>query len=130
MCDLWTDAELRSDSRYDGSSDEGGKEQDNIDDQEQEEVVSFTRRNPRRIRRGDERSLRHLKSEIGILRDKLFLIKHLSAGSTHSKWYLVHVGANQSDPFSMSYYGVYQCRWYIIQHKYLNQHRTMECFLW
>ena len=106
-----------SDSINDGSSDEGGKYQENPDYQEQEEVVLVSRRNPRRIRGGDLRPLSQIKSDIKRSKDKLFLIKHMSAGSTHAKWYLVQVDMEQSNPVSMSNYGAYGFRWYIIQYE-------------
>ena len=46
VSDSWLDIEPDSDSRDDGSSDEVSKYQDNPDDQEQEKVVLFPRRNP------------------------------------------------------------------------------------
>ena len=57
MSDLWTDIYPDSDYSTDGSSDEGSKDQDNLDCQEQE-VVSDPRSNTRSLRRGDQRSLR------------------------------------------------------------------------
>ena len=35
------------------------------------------------------------------------------SGSTQTKWYLVQVDMDQSDPFYMKNYGVYLCRCYI-----------------
>ena len=64
VSDLWSNIEPASDSSDDGSSDEGSKNQDNPDGQEQEEVVSFPRRNPMRLRPGDQRALQPLKSDI------------------------------------------------------------------
>ena len=61
VSDLWPDMVTDSDSSVDGSSDEGGKYQKNLDDQEQE-VVSYKHRNTRSIVRGGQRSLRNLKS--------------------------------------------------------------------
>ena len=57
MSDLWTDIDPDSDYSVDGSSDEGSKDQDNLDYQEQE-VVSDPRINTRILRRGDQRALR------------------------------------------------------------------------
>ena len=65
------------------------------------------RRNPRRLRRGEQRALRHIKSEIESSKDKLFFIKHISAGSTQAKWYLVHVDTDQLDFIDMRDYEVY-----------------------
>ena len=106
MSYLWPNIELESDSSDDGSSDEVIKYQKRPDNKEQEYVISIPRRNPRRIRRGDKISLRHLKSEIKISKDKLFFIKHTSAGSTQAKWYLIKVDMDQSDLVDMSDYGV------------------------
>ena len=64
MSDLWPDIEPDSDSSNEGSGDEGIKDQDNPDDQEQEEVLLVSRRNPMRLIRGDQRALRQIKSEI------------------------------------------------------------------
>ena len=57
MSGLWPDIDPDSDSSNDESSDELSKDQDNPDYQEQEEVVFFSRRNPRSLRQGDKRSL-------------------------------------------------------------------------
>ena len=111
VSDLWPDIEPDGDSIDGGSRNEGIKYQENLEDQEQEEVVLVTQRNPRRLRQGDQISLRHLKSESGSSKDKLFFIKRISTGSTQSKWYLVQVDMGQSDPIEMRYYGVYRCRW-------------------
>ena len=107
MSDLWLDIEPDNDSSNYGSIDEGGKYQENPDYQEQEKVVLFSCRNPRRIRRVDLRALRQLKIYIKISKDKLFFIKHVSSGLTHAKWNLVQVDMYQSDPFLMRNYGVY-----------------------
>ena len=85
VSDLWPDIEPDSDSSNEGSGDEGIKDQDNSDDQEQEEVLLVSRRNPMRLIRGDQRALRQIKSEIESSKDKLFLINHISAGSAQSK---------------------------------------------
>ena len=58
------DIEPISDSINDGSSYEGGKDQENPYYQEQEEVVLVTCRNPRRLTRGGLRALSQLKSDI------------------------------------------------------------------
>ena len=89
MSDLWTDIELDSDSSYDGSRYEGIKYQENPEDQEKEEVVSVPRRTPMRLILGDQRSLRHLKSEIEKSKDKIIFIKNIAAGSTQDQWDLV-----------------------------------------
>ena len=98
MSDLWPDIEPDSDSSGGGSSNEGSKEQDNPEDQEQEELILYSHRNPRRLIRGGQRELRQTKSEIESSKDKLFFIKHISAGSTQDKWYLVQVNMDQLDP--------------------------------
>ena len=130
MSYLWPDVELSSDSSDDVSSDKGGKYQENIDNQEQEEVVSFQRRNPSSLIRGDQISLRQLKNKIESSRDKLFFIKNIAAGSSQAKWYLVQVDSYQLDMVSTRYYGVYQLKWYTRHHEDCNQHRTMECHFW
>ena len=107
VSDLWTYINPDSDSSKDRSNDEGIKYQYNPYYQEHEEVVLFPRRNPRKLIQGDQRLLSQLKSDIERSKDKLFLIKHMSAGLTHAKWYLVQVDMNQSDPVSMRNYGVY-----------------------
>ena len=72
MSDLWPDIEPDSESSVDRSSDKGRKYQEDLDDQEKEEVVSSTLRNPRSIRKGDQRELRNLKCEIKISKDNIF----------------------------------------------------------
>ena len=52
---LWTDIEPNSDSSDDGSNNKVSKYQENPYDQEQEEVVSVPRRNPRRLRKGEKK---------------------------------------------------------------------------
>ena len=52
QCYIFPDVDLDSDSSYYGSSNEGRKSQDNLDNKEQEELVSVIHRNPRRIRWG------------------------------------------------------------------------------
>ena len=93
-------------------------------------MVLVTCRNPRILRQGDQRALRQLKRKIESSNNKLFFVKHISAGSTQAIIYLVQVDMEQSDPIDMRDYGVYPCRWYIINHKYFTQHRTMECCFW
>ena len=66
MSDFWPDIDPDSDSRYDGSSDEGRKYQEKRDNQEKGEVVSVPRRNPRRIVQGDQRALILIKRDIKI----------------------------------------------------------------
>ena len=85
VSDLCPYIEPNSDSIDDGSSDEGSKYQDNPYDHKQEEVVSVTRRNPRRLRRGDQRSLKLLKTDIEKSKDKLFFIKHRDVVSSQVK---------------------------------------------
>ena len=63
-------------------------------------------RKPRRLRRGDQRELSQLKSEIEISKDKLFSIKHMYEGSTQTMWYLVQVDMDQLDPINERNYGV------------------------
>ena len=55
--DLWPDIEPDSDSINYDPNDEGIKDQENPDYQEQDEFVLIPRRNPRSIRRGDQREL-------------------------------------------------------------------------
>ena len=90
-------------SSVDGSSDEGRKYQEKLDYQDQE-VVSYICRNPRRIIRGDQRALTQIEIEIDISEDKPFFIKIVYAGSTQAKWYLVQVDMDQSDPVLVKYY--------------------------
>ena len=61
---LWPYIDPDIESSDDGASDEGIKEQENPYNQEQEEVVLVPRRNPRRLRRGDQISLSQIKSDI------------------------------------------------------------------
>ena len=49
------------------------------------------------------------------------------AGSTRTKWYLVRVDMDQSDPVSMSKYRVYPYIWHIIKYKDCNKYPTTEC---
>ena len=58
MYDFWPDMEPDSDSSDGGSSDEGIKDQDNLEDKEREEVVFVPSRNPRTLRWVDKRALR------------------------------------------------------------------------
>ena len=57
---LWPDIDSDINSRNDGSSDEGINEQEKLDDQEQVKVVLVPHRNQRRLRWGDQKSLRHI----------------------------------------------------------------------
>ena len=91
-------------------------------------LVSF--RNPRRLRRGYQRELRLLKSEISSSKDKLFSIKHIATGLTQAKLYLVQVDMDHYDPIEMNDSGVYRCGWYIRHHKDCTHHRTLECRFW
>ena len=106
MSDLWPDIDPASDYSDDGSSDEVRKSQDNPDYQEQGEVVSVLRRNPRRFRQGNKRSLQLLKSDIESSNDKLFFINHRATGSAQAKWYLVQVDMEQSYPVTIRDYRV------------------------
>ena len=124
---LWPDIDPDSDSSNDELSDEGSKYQENLDYQEQEEVVLVTCRNPRSIRRGDQIALIQIKMDIERSKDKLSFINHMSAGSTHTKWYLVQVDMDHLEPVSMSNYGVYCCRWYIIQYEECKKYPTTKC---
>ena len=92
-------------SSVDGSSDKVSKYQENLYYQVRE-VVSSPLRNPKRLRRDDQRALKYLKSEIESSKDKLFIIKHISAGSTQAKWYLVQMYMDQLYPVSVRYYWV------------------------
>ena len=91
VSDLWPDIEPDNDSSDDGSSDEVRKYQDNPDYQEQEEVMSVPRRNPRILRQGNKREIQLLKSNIKNSNDKLFFVKHRTTGSEQAKFYLVQV---------------------------------------
>ena len=82
---LWLGIEPDNESSDGGSNDKISKDQENLEDKEQEEVVVVPLRNPRRLRRGDQRSLRQLKSEIESSKEKLFFIRHIVAGSTQAK---------------------------------------------
>ena len=64
VSDLWPVIDCDSDSSNYESSDELSKYKENPDYQEQEEVLLVPLRKPIRIRRGDQRSLSHLKSDI------------------------------------------------------------------
>ena len=64
VSDLCPDIDPDSYSIVDDSSDEVSKYKENPDYQEQEEVLLIPLRKPIRIRRGDQRSLSHLKSDI------------------------------------------------------------------
>ena len=79
VSDLWPDIEPDKNSNVDGSS----KEQYKMNDKEQEEEISDPHSDPRMLRRSDKIALKKIKSEIVSSKDKLFLIKNISAGSTH-----------------------------------------------
>ena len=51
-------------------------------------------------------------------------------GPTHPKWYLVQVDMDQSQPVSVTKYGVYRWRWYVRQYDNCNKYTTMECHFW
>ena len=55
VSDLCSDVDPDSDSSGEGSSDKGFKNQGNLEEQKQEELVRVTCRNPRRLRWGDQR---------------------------------------------------------------------------
>ena len=54
----------------------------------------------------------------------------MSARLTHTKLYLLQVDMDQSDPFSMSNYGVYHCQWYLRKHEDCKKYTTMACRFW
>ena len=70
-----TECNLSNASNDDAKSGEGNKYRENPDDKEQDEVISVLRRNPRRLRRYEQRSLKHIKNYIERSKDKLFFIK-------------------------------------------------------
>ena len=75
VSDLWPDIYPCGDYSVDLSSDKGSKDQENLDDQEQE-VVSPSRRNSRRIRGGDQIPLIYLKRNIESSKDNFFFTKN------------------------------------------------------
>ena len=85
MYDLWPDIDPVSDSSTDGSIDEGIKYQEKINDQDQEELVSVTRRNLMGIIQGYQIALIQLKSDTEKSKYKIFFIKHIAAGSAQAK---------------------------------------------
>ena len=87
-------------------------------------------RNPRRLIWGDQRALIQHKSDIERSKDKLFFIKHVAAGSTQYKWYLVQVYMDQSYLIYMRDYRIYRCRWYIRHHEDFTQHHTIRFSFW
>ena len=58
-------------------------------------MVLDTPRIPIRLRRGDQIALSQIKIKIERSKDKLFLINHMSSGSTHAKCYLVQLDMYQ-----------------------------------
>ena len=72
VSDFFPDVDPSSDYRNYGSSDEGRKYQDKSYDNKKEEVESVPIRNPRRIRQGDQRALKLLKSHIEKSKDEIF----------------------------------------------------------
>ena len=56
--------------------------------------------------KGDQKSLIHIKSDIEISKDRIFLIKHIAEGSTRAICYSVQVDMDQYDPIIMRYFGV------------------------
>ena len=76
LSDLWLDIYTDSDSSDGGSSEELRKYQYNPDYQEQKEVISVPRKNPRRLRQDDKWTLQMLKIDIENSNDKLFFIKN------------------------------------------------------
>ena len=93
-------------------------------------MVLVQRRNPGKLRRGDQRALKQHKIENESSKDKLFFINHIAVGSTQAKWYLVQVDMDQSDPVDTTNHGVYCYRWYIIQYDNCNKYPTVECQFW
>ena len=93
-------------------------------------MASITSRNPIRLRQGDQRALSQIESDLERSKDKIFFIKNISVGLTHTKWYLVQVDMEQSDPVTMRDYGVYPCRWYIRHHEDCTKIPIMECRFW
>ena len=89
VADLCPDIEPVSESSNYWSSDEGIKDQYNTDYQEQGEALLVPRRNPRNIRRSDQRALIQLKSGTERSKNKLFFITHIVSGSTQENgtWY-------------------------------------------
>ena len=130
MSDLWSDIYPDSDSSDSGSSDEGIKYHENQYYQEQEEVVSVLSRKPRRLRRGDQRSLWHLKSDIEISNDNLSLIKHIPEGLAQAKWYFLQVYMDNSYHVAVKEYGAYRFWWHIRQYDECTKHPAMECCFW
>ena len=127
---LWPYIEPDIESCDYGSIYELSKYQENPDSQEEEEVVSVPRRNPRRLRWGNKKAMQLLKNYIENSNDNLFFVKHITTGSAQAKWYLVQVDMDQSDPVTMRYYMVYQCRWYIRHREDFANHPIMECLFW
>ena len=89
-------------------------------------MVLVTRRDPRRIIRGDQISLRQIKCDIERSKDKIFFIKHIYAGSPQTRWYLLQVSMEHSEPVSVRNYGMYFCQWYIIQYEDCNKYHSTE----
>ena len=54
----------------------------------------------------------------------------MSAGLTHTKWYLLQVDMDQSGPFFMSNYGLYHFQWNLRKHEYCKKYPTMACRFW
>ena len=130
MYDLCPDIEPSIESSDGGSSNKVRKYQYNPEDQEHEEAILVTRRNPRRIKWGDQRALRHLKIENESSKDKIFFINHIAAGSKQAKWYLVQLDMDQLYLVDMRKYGVYCCQWYNRQYEDCKKYPTTECRFW
>ena len=64
MSDLWTNIDPDIYSIDVGSSNKGIKDQENLEDQEQEPVLLVPRMNPRRLRQGNQRTIRQIYIEI------------------------------------------------------------------
>ena len=77
-----------------------------------------------------QRALIHLKSDIEIENYKQFLIKHILLGLSQSKWSLVHVVMDHSDPISVRDFEMYRIQWYNRNHKGQTKHPSMECNFW
>ena len=93
-------------------------------------MLLVPRRNPIRLRQDDQRAISQLKIDIKISNDEIFFIKNMSAGSTHTKCYLVKVDMDQLELGSMRDYEVYCFQWYIRQYEYCNKYPTMKCRFW
>ena len=71
-----------------------------------------------------------MKTDIEKSKDKLFFMKYMHVGLTGGKCYLLQVDMNQSDPFAMKDYGVYQCQWYIKTQQGMHQSPYNGMLFW